>query len=91
MTWHMRSPTFNEIRRQFGTRLALAWLMMVWRWGFAGARAARPRSAYHPRARPRRHGGLVMRAAEYAIIAVVIGGWSFWAYLIIKGALAYNR
>jgi hypothetical protein len=32
-----------------------------------------------------------MRAAEYAIIAVVIGGWSFWAYLIIKGALAYNR
>jgi hypothetical protein len=91
MTWHMRGPTFSEIRRQFGTRLALAWLTMLWRWGLAGPRSARPRRAYQPRARPRRPVGLAMRAAEYAVIAIVIAVWSFWAYLIVKGAIAYSR
>jgi hypothetical protein len=91
MTWHMRGPTFTEIRRQFGIRLALAWLTMLWRWGLASARPARPRRVYQPRARPRRPIGLAMRAAEYAVIAVVIGLWSFWAYLIVKGAIAYSR
>ncbi len=32
-----------------------------------------------------------MRAAEYAVIAIVIGAWSFWAYLIVKGAIAYSH
>jgi hypothetical protein len=91
MTWHMRGPTFNEIRRQFGTRLALSWLTMLWRWGLTGPRSARPRRVYQPRARPRRPVGLAMRATEYAVIAVVIGVWSFWAYLIVKGALAYSH
>jgi hypothetical protein len=92
MTWDMRGPTFNEIRRQFGTRLALAWLTMLWRWGLAGPRSARAGRGYAPRARPRRQPvGLATRAVEYAVIAIVIGTWSFWAYLIVKGALAYSH
>ena len=91
MTWDMRGPTFSEIRRQFGTRLALAWLMMLWRWGLAGQRSARAVRRQPPQARPRRSIGVVMRAAEYVVIAIVIGAWSFWAYLIIKGALVYTH
>ena len=90
MTLDMRGPTFSEIRRQFGTRLALGWLVMLWRWGLAGQRARAVRG-YQSRARPRRPVGIVMRAVEYAVIAIVIGAWSFWAYLIIKGALVYTR
>jgi hypothetical protein len=32
-----------------------------------------------------------MRSAEYVVVAIVIGAWSFWAYLIIKGALVYTH
>jgi hypothetical protein len=90
MTLGMRGPTFSEIRRQFGTRLALAWLTRLWRWGLAGPRAARANRSYQPRVRPRRRPvGRTIRAAEYVVIAILVGTWSFWAYLIVKGALAY--
>jgi hypothetical protein len=63
---------------------------MLWRWGLAGRHSARTDRGYQPRARSRRPVGLAMRTVEYAVIAIVIGAWSFWAYLIVKGALAYH-
>jgi len=90
MTLGMRGPTFGEIRRQFGTRLAVAWLTRLWYWGLAHPRAARSNRRYQPRVQPRRRPvGRTMRATEYVVIAVLVGTWSFWAYLIVKGALAY--
>lgn len=88
----MSGPTFNDVRRQFGISLALAWIAMLWRWGLAGPLAARVSRSYDPRRRSRRHpvSGAV-RAVEYLVVAIVGGTWLFWAYLIVKGALVYTH
>jgi hypothetical protein len=88
----MSGPTFNDVRRQYGISLALAWIAMLWRWGLAGPRAARVSRSYRPRRRSRRYRVAgAMRAAEYLVIAIVGCGWLFWAYLIVKGALVYTH
>jgi len=93
MTMQMRGPTFKDIRRRFGIRLALAWLAMVWRWGLIAHRVTPGRRAHRlrPPTRRRRAVSRTMRVAEYAILAIVISVWSFWAYLILKGAIAYTH
>jgi hypothetical protein len=82
-------PTFSDIRRQFGTSLALAWIAMLWRFGLLGA-GGRDRKARVRYAR-RRSPGRVMSAAEWIVLAIVGGGWLFWAFLMVKGVIAYTH
>jgi len=85
----MSGPTFNDIRRQFGTGLALSWLAMLWRWGLVGAgvRSYKPRARYALRRRPSRETSV----AEWIVLAIVGSAWLFWAFLIVKGVIAYTH
>jgi hypothetical protein len=85
----MSGPTFNDIRRQFGTGLALAWTVMLWRWGLlgAGVRSNRPRVRYARRRPPNRAKGV----AEWIVLAIVGSAWLFWAVLMVKGIVDYTR
>jgi hypothetical protein len=83
----MSRPTFNDVRRQFGTGLALAWLVMLWRLGLlrAGVRSYRDRTRYMRRRSPDRASGV----AEWVVLAVVGSVWILWAFLMVKGVIAY--
>jgi len=84
----MSGPTFSDIRRQFGTGLALAWMVMLWRWGLVGAglRGNKSRVRYARRRPPTRATGV----AEWIVLAIVGGAWLFWAFLMVKGIIAYT-
>ncbi len=83
----MSGPTFKDIRRQFGTGLALAWMVMLWRWGLVGAgvRSNRPRARYARRRPPNR----ATSVAEWIVLAMVGSVWLFWAFLMVKGITTY--
>lgn len=83
----MGGPTFNDVRRQFGTGLALAWIAMLWRLGLlgAGVRSYSSRTRYTRRRSPDRGTGV----AEWIVLAVVGSVWVFWAFLMVKGVIAY--
>ena len=86
----MSAPNFNDIRRQFGTALALAWMVMLWRWGLlgAGVRSNKPRGRHAAHRRSPKH---AMGVAEWTVLAIVCSAWLFWAFLIVKGIVAYAR
>jgi hypothetical protein len=83
----MSGPTFNDIRRQFGTGRALAWIIMLWRWGLVGAgvRSSKSRVRYARRRPPHRPRGV----AEWTVLAIVSSAWLYWAFLMVKGIIAY--
>jgi hypothetical protein len=85
----INGPAFNDIRRRFGTGLALTWIAMLWRWGLMGPGVRR----YKPRARyaRRRSRGLVLSVVQWIILASVGSVWILWAFLMVKGVIAYAQ
>jgi hypothetical protein len=85
----MSGPTFNYVRRQFGIGPALAWSALLWRWGLVGAgvRSHRPRARYARR----RSRDRAMSIAQWIVLAIVGGAWIFWAFLMVKGVIAYTH
>lgn len=86
---NMNGPTFNDVRRRFGTIAALSWSIMLWRWGLAGARARRFKSRVHEA--PRRHTTRMMRVTQWVVMVVIASTWVYWAFLIVKGVTTYVR
>jgi len=62
---------------------------MLWRWGLVGAGVGsrRPRRRY-----PRRGShSLVLGIAQWIVLASVGGVWLVWAFLMVKGVIAYAQ
>ena len=83
----MSRGTFNDIRRRFGTIVALNWAAMLWRWGLlrGGARRSRVIVRYARR----RPASRAMLVAQWVVIATVGGTWGYWAFLTVKGVINY--
>ena len=85
----MNGPTFNDIRRRFGTIAALSWIATLWRWGLLRAGARRGRSPV--RYARRRSASCAVSIAQWVVLATVVFTWVYWAFLIVKGVTAYVR
>jgi hypothetical protein len=83
----MTCGTFHDIRRRFGTTIALGWLAMLWRLGLVRASARRPRAVV--RYARRRPAGRAMTVAQWVVFATVGGTWGYWAFLTVKGVINY--
>jgi hypothetical protein len=83
----MGRPTFHDIRRRFGTTVALGWIAMLWRWGLlrTGARRTRALVRYARRRAPNR----AMMVTQWVVLATVGGTWGYWAFLTVKGVINY--
>jgi len=83
----MSRGTFHDIRRRFGTIVALNWAAMLWRWGLlrGGARRSRVIARY-ARRRPASRAMLVV---QWVVLATVGGTWGYWAFLTVKGVINY--
>ena len=87
--WKMSGPTFDDIRRRFGTIAALSWIATLWRWGLLRAGARRARSPV--RYARRRSASRAASIAQWVVLATVVFTWVYWAFLIVKGVTAYVR
>jgi len=83
----MSRGTFHDIRRRFGTTVALGWVALLWRLGLLGAGARRSRArARYARRRPVTR---AMSVAQWVVLASVGGTWGYWAFLTVKGVINY--
>lgn len=83
----MSRGTFHDIRRRFGTIVALGWIAMLWRLGLVRAGARRSRAV--ARYARRRSASRAMMVAQWVVIATVGGTWGYWAFLTVKGVINY--
>src|SRR5262245_28570639 len=83
----MGRGTFSDVRRRFGTIVALNWVAMLWRWGLLQGGGRRSRAvARYVRRRPASGAMLV---AQWVVLATVGGTWGYWAFLTVKGVINY--
>jgi len=83
----MSRGTFHDVRRRFGTLVALSWIATLWRLGLVRAGARRSRAVV--RYVRRRRASRAMVVAQWVVLATVGGTWGYWAFLTVKGVINY--